>query len=457
MAVSLDGLSTGLDSAGLIKQLMAAEASTQTALKAKASQATTAAAAYRSVNTRFDALRTAAEALAKTETFTAAKATVVGTGATVLAEPGANPGTLSFTVTNLATTRSIISGTTTTAPTDVVAGPVSATKGGVTYNFGSGLSLAELASAINADAVAGLQAAVVKTGATSYKLMVSAKDSGLAGDFTLSGLGVPSGQVAAQDAEISLAGVPITSSSNTFKDLTPGVSVTVSAVTAPAGPPTVVSIAADDSTVVTAMKSLVEAANSALAEIDKQSVNTIKTKGALPGDSALRQLRDRVLSVVRTSVDPDGAGPAAAKTAKDMGLEISRYGRLLFDEATFKTAYAADPTGVKAALTVLPPATDPATAIENQSSGDPSLGFAQRLLGSAMLATRPTGGLLTTAAQGKDSSVTDLTTRIEAWDRRLAVRESAYQRQFANLEVMIGKMKQQSDWLAGQLSSLPSY
>ena len=80
MAVSLDGLSTGLDSAGLIKQLMAAEASTQTALKAKASQATTAAAAYRSVNTRFDALRTAAEALAKAETFTAAKATVVGTG-----------------------------------------------------------------------------------------------------------------------------------------------------------------------------------------------------------------------------------------------------------------------------------------------------------------------------------------------------------------------------------------
>jgi flagellar hook-associated protein 2 len=457
MALSLDGLSTGLDSAGLIKQLMAAEAGTQNSLKAKAKAATTAAAAYRTVNTRFDALRTAAEALSKTETFTAAKASVSGSGITAVSTAGALPGQLSITVDQLATTRSSISGSTWAAPTDVVAGMVSATRGGVTYDFGADKSLSELAATINADAVAGLQAAVVKTGVNTYKLMVSAKNSGLAGDFTMSGLGGASGDVLAQDAIISLAGVPVTSASNTFADLVPGVSVTVSKVTDPADPPAVVIVAADTDAVVTAVKTLVDAANAALTEIDKQSATAVTGSGPLSGDTTLRQLRDRILSVVSTAVDPDGAGAGTATAAFDLGLQLTRTGQLNFDATKFKTAYTADPTGVQAVLTGLPPATDPVTKIDEYASSDPTVGFAQRLLGTATLATRAGVGLLTVAAQGRDTSVKDLTTRIEDWDRRLAVREAAYQRQFANLEVMIGKMNQQSSWLSSQLSSLPSY
>jgi flagellar hook-associated protein 2 len=456
MALSLDGLSTGLDSAGLIKSLMAAEAGAQNSLKAKARVATTAAAAYRSINTRFDALRTAAEALSKPAAFTAAKATVTGTGATAVATTGALPGQLSFSVTQLATTRSIISGTTTTAPTDIVAGPVSATRGGVTYAFGTDMSMADLAATINADAVAGLQAAVVKTGTDTYKLMVSAKGPGLAGDFTLDGLGVASGEVAAQDAVISLAGVPITSATNTFADLVPGVSVTVTEATDVGEPPTVVNIAVDTDAVVASVKAVVEAANAALTEIDKQSAAAVTGSGPLRGDSMLRQLRDRVLSVVSSAVDADGAGAGAAKDANDLGLQLTRTGQLAFDEAKFKTAFTADPAAVQAALSGLPPATDPVTKIDEYSSTDPGVGFAQRLLGTATLATRSSVGLLTVAAQGRDNSIKDLEIRIEDWDRRLAVRESAYQRQFANLEVMIGKMNQQSAWLASQLSSLPT-
>ena len=457
MAVSLDGLSTGLDSAALIKQLMAAEAGAQNSLRAKAQVATTAAAAYRSINTRFDALRVAAEALSKPAAFTATKATVTGTGATAVATTGAAPGQLSFSVTQLATTRSIISGTTTTAPTDIVAGNVTATRGGVTYDFGSDKSLADLAATINADAVAGLQAAVVKTGVDTYKLMVSAKNSGSAGDFTLDGLGVASGEVAAQDAVISLAGVPITSSSNTFADLVPGVSVTVTEATDVGKPPTVVTITTDTDAVVAGVKGVIDAANAALAEIDKQSATSATGSGPLRGDSALRQLRDRIISVVSTSMDPDGAGVGASTAAYDLGLQLTRAGQFSFDEAKFKIAYTADPTAVRAALTGLPPATDPVTKIDEYGSTDPTVGFAQRLLGTATLATRAGVGLLTVAAQGKDTTVKDFESRIEDWDRRLAVRESAYQRQFANLEVMIGKMNRQSEWLAGQLASLPSY
>ena len=67
----------------------------------------------------------------------------------------------------------------------------------------------------------------MKTGTGSFKLMVTAKESGLAGDFTLDDPAGAAGEVVAQDAVISLAGVSITSSSNTFADLVPGVAVTV--------------------------------------------------------------------------------------------------------------------------------------------------------------------------------------------------------------------------------------
>ena len=43
------------------------------------------------------------------------------------------------------------------------------------------------------------------------------------------------------------------------------------------------------------------------------------------------------------------------------------------------------------------------------------------------------------------------------WDVRLDLRKTALQRQFSGLEVALGKMQQQSSWLAGQLAGLSSY
>ena len=40
------------------------------------------------------------------------------------------------------------------------------------------------------------------------------------------------------------------------------------------------------------------------------------------------------------------------------------------------------------------------------------------------------------------------------WDTRLELRRSGLEKQFSNLEVALGKMKQQSSWLAGQLAGL---
>jgi flagellar hook-associated protein 2 len=61
---------------------------------------------------------------------------------------------------------------------------------------------------------------------------------------------------------------------------------------------------------------------------------------------------------------------------------------------------------------------------------------------------------LTTAIQSRNSQVKELNDRISDWDVRLDARQNALQRQYSALEVALGKLKNQSTWLAGQLAGL---
>ena len=112
VSLSVDGLISGLDTTSLVSQLVAAEALPQTRLKNQMTAAQTAANAYREVNTKVDAVRTAAAALtvdglaaARTASSTA---TSVSASATSTAVTGSR---ISFTVESLASTASYLSNT----------------------------------------------------------------------------------------------------------------------------------------------------------------------------------------------------------------------------------------------------------------------------------------------------------------------------------------------------------
>ena len=49
-----------------------------------------------------------------------------------------------------------------------------------------------------------------------------------------------------------------------------------------------------------------------------------------------------------------------------------------------------------------------------------------------------------------------LNSEIADWNNRLQLRQQTLQRQFTNLETALGKMKNQSNWLAGQIAGLPA-
>ena len=83
-------------------------------------------------------------------------------------------------------------------------------------------------------------------------------------------------------------------------------------------------------------------------------------------------------------------------------------------------------------------------------------GLAQRLAQAIAQATNSTGGYLSGAEDTQTKSIATLTTAIDAYDLRLTAREAALRKQYSDLEVTLGNLKNQSNYLASQLSSLPS-
>src|SRR5262245_8606841 len=94
--MTVDGMVSGLSTSSLVDQLVNAEAVQQTALKTRLSATEKAATAYRSINTKFDALRTAAETMTKAATWSVAKATASSTSVTTTVGTAPQPGSLTF-------------------------------------------------------------------------------------------------------------------------------------------------------------------------------------------------------------------------------------------------------------------------------------------------------------------------------------------------------------------------
>jgi len=83
-------------------------------------------------------------------------------------------------------------------------------------------------------------------------------------------------------------------------------------------------------------------------------------------------------------------------------------------------------------------------------------GAAMRLNMVASGATDFSNGSITNAINSQQSVIRDLTGQIADWDDRLQQRQDMLKTQFANLETALGKLKDQSNWLAGQLAGLPT-
>ncbi len=439
--MSVDGLVSGLDTTSLISQLVQAEAAPQAQLKTKLSTTTASATAYRAVNSRFDAVRAAAEALTKPETWSAAKATSSSPTVTASVGTSPQPGTLTFAVTQTAAVHSVHSDTTWKATDATGLGPRLEVYDAAGASAGfidiTGTTVADAVTAINKSSF-GLSAAAVKVGTDAYRLQVTATASGagkkfdLAGDFSVSTTG--------RDAKLTVGTVTtydVVSPTNTFTDLLPGTSFTVSK--ADTATPVTVDVTADPQAVAGKVKALVDAVNNALSGVKTYTAADGGPTAVLKGDSGLSVLASSLRSAVSFGVGDDGS-------PNRTGIQLTKDGTVAFDQARFVAALQADP-GLARRIVDGTPAAGATAAVP---------GVAGRVLDLATKATDTTTGTLTMLAKGRDALAKDIQTRIDAWDLRLAQRKQTLTRQFTAMETALSAMKNQSNWLAGQISSLPS-
>jgi flagellar hook-associated protein 2 len=447
-------LVSGLDTATIISQLLQLEARPQTMLKSRVSTAERQVTALQTLNAKLAGIATKAAELANTGAWSPLAATSTSDKISVTPEDGALPMSFSVAVQSTAKAYSATYGSA------VAKGQAVTTSDTLTIDVdGAAASinltdktLEGVAKAINA-ADQGVQAVLVRAGGTAeaptYRLNLTATSSGMNSAFTVDdGTGVAGtfggivGEVDASDATILVNGASVTSPTNTFEGLMPGVTLTVApdATTETTG---TVTVARDAESVTESVKALVDAVNGALTEVASLTAHAVDGKGGglLAGDSTLRGVRNQLLSLVTGGVDDVSLAP--------YGIQTDRYGKLVFDEVKFEEAFKADPTKTTEMFTV------PSEYDWDDPDPVQVAGFAGRLERLADTFSDSLDGTVTLSIKGRQSQIKGWEDDVADWDVRLAAREATLQRQYTALETALGQLQSQGNWLAGQLGSLP--
>ncbi|MFI5911216.1 flagellar filament capping protein FliD [Dactylosporangium sp. NPDC051541] len=450
---SVDGLVSGMQTSSVIAGLMQVEAAPQTALKAKVSTQQKVISSYQSINTKMGGLLTAAKALNDPTAWKGATATSSSDSvlATTSATSSNQTGSVTFKVKSLAAAESRI----------FSAGSVGATSDSITSS--SNISITNTASgevknlpitdgtlkgvvdAINASTDLPVKATAIQLAPGKYTLQLTSKDTGAASAFSIGGIDGLGADVAATEGSDAVLTVgttnafEISSSSNTFKGLMDGLTVTAKSVTKDTDPAVTVGVSSDTDGIAAKVQAMVDAANGALSEIGAQTKNASGAvpAGQLAGNSSMQQLASTILQTVS-----GGAGNLGS--LKDVGIELTRDGQLTFDKTKFVSALNADPAKTQSYF-------NGATDTDGDGIKD---GFADKMVGMANKATMSSTGTLAQLITSGNNNITDLNDRISDWDVRLQQRQATLQKQFTAMETALGSMKNQSSWLAGQLSSL---
>jgi len=464
--MGIDGLASGLDTTALISQLMQVEVMPQTLLKTSQKNTTSLVTALQSLNTKVASLAEAATTATKPASWDAYTATSSSASTTAKASATAQPGSVSFTVDQVASTQITVTGEVKDDGSLVTSVPPALTikkHDGtlVTVSPTTG-SLSDIAKAINESPTAGVKATVVRVSegsdgvAPTYRLQLTGSATGTDGAFEVydgsyaTAAELPASterldatQVrASQDATITLwKGVvglaqSYSQSSNTFSGLMTGVDVTVTKATAEGDDPTTITVARDDAAVKKLASGLVGALGVVFSDITSRTSSTtttssdgraVVTGGLFSGDSAVRSLQQRLQSAASYPVD--GTSPS------EVGIVVGRDGTFTFDEAKFSAALAADPAKTQRVVA----------------------GLAERVAEVATGASDKIDGSLTKKITNQEGMVKTLGDQISDWDRRLEIRRTSLQRTYSALEVTMSNMQSKSSWLASQLSSLPTY
>ncbi len=296
---------------------------------------------------------------------------------TATAGSTATSGTHTVVVTNLATTGESYSN-------EITSGSISS--GALVIEIGTGTAqtinipadadstddtttLANAASYINEQDL-GVTATVI-TDSGGSRLSLTSTTSGSAASVSVES--APSGltftNVAGQDASLTVDGVPIDSATNTVTSAITGVTLDLTNTTSSSG--VTVQLAADTSSITTAVSSFITAYNAIVTDLNSQfqynggvaagstTASSDSTSGVLESDPSARLIQQQLLAAISvtgsdsTSSTSTSSSSSSTSTTSaiselsDLGITMNNDGTLTLDSTTLQSALDSNYSGVE--------------------------------------------------------------------------------------------------------------
>jgi len=307
-------------------------------------------------------------------------------------------------------------------------------------------TLEGIRDAIN-DADFGVTAVIVNDGGSDpYRLLLTSDDTGAENGINiavnttsgdLSGFaydyngGTPVTNmvqtVSAQDAEITLNGLDISSSTNTFTEALPGVTLEVKKISAS---PVSVGVNLDEGSAKEALTGFVETFNGLIENLDALSKYNPDTQEAsiLTGDSLVRSLKSTMRNQIITQFGDDAA---AIKTFVDLGIKTGADGKLSIDSEILDEALNNNFDGVIAFANTAGEAVD--------TVADSYLG---------------PGGTINSRQESLRSGIDQIFDDRAALNTRLTLLESSLVKKYTALDTLLSGLQSTSNFITSQLATL---
>lgn len=458
--ISSLGVGSGLDAESIVTKLVALERQSINKLESSNSALQTKISSYGKVQSAVSSLKEAAQKLTDPAMWNATAATSSDNAAVSFSTtPGASTGNYSVGVNSLASSQSVVSNTTFASSAALVgAGSLVIDPGTWTGNTFSAKAnsqitievtstdtLASVRDKINS-ANAGLTATIVND-ATGSRLVMTSKDTGLTNGFRVqSGLsslaydpqngttGTTRNQIAS-NAEATINGITVKSSSNTFADVLSGISFTVGKTTSS---PVSVSVTQDTTAISKAITDFASAYSSLTSMLTTNTKydEASKKAGTLQGDSMAVSTLNRFRSLLGNAY----ASSATFTTLSAIGLETKAGGVLSVNTNKLTGTLGTNLAEVRKFFS------------NNDATESSKNGFAVmvRDLSSNLLGT---DGAITTRTDGLNGTVKLNGKRMEQLETKAALYEKRLRAQYTALDQAMANITTQSNLVSQMITT----
>ncbi len=448
------GIGSGLDIAGIVQSLLAAEGrpvetriiQQEARAQAKLSAFGGLKSALADFRDKLDIMKSPAKFLTRRAISGSEEHFSVSAGSTAL------PASYALEVVQLAKAQKLTSGAFTDSDTVVGTGTMTVTVGASTMDLGittGNNTLAGIRDAINtATNNPGVTATIVNADSGSY-LILTAEDTGAANTITITQAGGDGGlsaleydpgngltslteSTAAQDALVRIDGFDVMNDTNNISAAVQG--VTISLLKSTGGVTERLTVENDDAAARGLVNDFVASYNELIKTLDSLTDYDADSNFGAPllGDATVRGIRDQIRREMSTAVsDID----APFSTLLDVGIEVQLDGSLVLDDSVLSSVLADD-------------------FVKFGQLFSNTDGFAVRLY-DLTHGYLDTDGIIETRTKGLETRIEGLVDDRESLNERLASLETRLLRQFNALDSLLAQLSSTSNFLAQQLDNLP--